>query len=689
MNLRRLSLSLLTFLCLAALPSVVLASTSAVPEPAVDRMKEFEQKFRQAMKINAMEDMAKLLDRYSWESVLTVISYCESISSRSNDQLEEFVAALNKAWKKQYSGSLFVDKIYEYFSLLDPVIKRNRVKLKNLFVATRTKFNENKAGKRDGTIFEIHGSEFERIALSFEEMEDWYHASESWVTYGACFDRDNRGESKMNLYKSCAAYKRALEARDRIELKDWRYREIEPIFKHYERQGYLKEGTEDGGTDGASADTPVQEDNVGAILTGLTFELIEDLDRYKRPNYQVDVIFPAWGSISLQGKGSQGKLASLEESPSFHRLSANDVRVDLAGDGPENDEKIKTSGNLEPISFPIGSGSEERMFGMLTVTGGQSDTYQGIQTSLAPSDDFFSLYVVAAGSVVGDLGGIPIRVIDDNLDGIYGSPPVEWGHMGVVEGDLQPEMDSVLLGEAKRALPWSEYQKVGGNWFKIESENKGTSLRATPVEFETGTLKLKMRGPKPDWLVVRGRGHLENCFFDVMQNGAKGVEVPAGSYELFVGRVSKGKKLQAMKALVLPGVSMPGYEVNPGEVTTFELGAPFGFEFKYDVDDEFITLDGNDVVITGKMGERYERTWNCVPKPEVSFRKEDSKRGSKPEKMRLVQGSQELVDLGLGASWFPRMNPPQIDRSKVDGKILLQLVDKKNKLFGKIVSDWK
>lgn len=673
----------LSFLGLALGPP----QPSAAIEP-VDRFEEFEQKFRQAMKINAKEEMAKLLDRYSWEAVLTVITYCEAISNQSNDDLETFIASMNEAWKKQYDGSEFVDKVYEYFSLLDPTVKRNRIKLKNLFSETRTQMLKNEQGDKDGPTFAIHGSEFERLALGFTEMEDWYHASESWISYAGCFDQGNRGAKNADLYKACAGYKKALDAREKIDLMDKRYREIEPIFKLYERQGYLKDKGDDG-SGGGGKDAPVTEDTAGALTSVMTFELIDSFSKFKRPNYNADDIFPAWTSIGLQGKGSTGTLAGLEDCPKFHRLAIADVRIDLAGDGPDNDEKIKMTGNAEPVSFKIGQGAEERMFGMLTVVGGQSDMYQGIQTNLAPSDEFFTLYCVAAGSVVGTLGETPVRVIDDNMDGIYGSPPVEWGHMGVIEGHFQSDMDSIVIGSSKRAVPWSEYQNVEGNWFKFEAENKGTSLRATPVEFDTGTLKLKTKGPKPEWVVVRGTGRLENCFYDLLQNGAKGVQVPVGSYELFLGRVSKGKKLQVMKALIVPGDTTPTWEVNPGETTTVELGAPFGFEFKYEVDDEVITIDGTDVVITGKQGERYERTWNCVPKPEISFRKEDSKRGSKPEKMVFVQSPQELQDLGFRACWFPRLPGGSIDRSRVKGDILLQLTDKKNKLFGKIVSDWK
>ena len=91
--------------------------------------------------------------------------------------------------------------------------------------------------------------------------------------------------------------------------------------------------------------------------------------------------------------------------------------------------------------------------------------------------------------------------------------------------------------------------------------------------------------------------------------------------------------------------------------------------------------------MTGSAGERYERTWNCVPHPEVAFRKEGSKRGNKPEKMTWVQNTNEITELGFRAAWSPL--DLIIDRTRTKGEIEVQVTEKKNKLFGKIESIWK
>ena len=460
MNIRSSSLAAL-FLLTAAVPLTL----EAHPSSAVvsqDRYTEFRNKFKAAMKINALPEMARLIKEYNWEVVRIIMQTCETISVRSSDDLEEYIAGLNKGWKKAYDNSTFVDKVYEYFSLLDPSVKRERTKLKNKFEEVREQYNENVGGPKDGPKFAVHSSTFEYMAKSFEEIGDWYHASECWITHGACWETTNRGKDDADLYKACSAYDKALKARQKLDLKDKRYLEVESIFSIYEKQGYLKEAPDDKGSGGTGekGESEIAEDTAGTVTVPMTYEPVKDVTKYKRMNYHADEVFGAWATIGLTGKGSTAKLEGIADSPLFHRVGSSDLRLDLAGDGPENDEKIRLTGNFELVEFPLGRGAEERKNAILGVIGNEQSQYQGIESNLAPSDNFFTFYVVAAGSMVGDLAGIPIRVIDDNIDGIYGSAPVTWGHTGISEENFQPDMDSIVIGGSKRAAPWSEYQNV-------------------------------------------------------------------------------------------------------------------------------------------------------------------------------------------------------------------------------------
>ena len=70
----------------------------------------------------------------------------------------------------------------------------------------------------------------------------------------------------------------------------------------------------------------------------------------------------------------------------------------------------------------------------------------------------------------------------------------------------------------------------------------------------------------------------------------------------------------------------------------------------------------------------------------ASIRKQGTKKASKPEKMPAVV-DQETLYKDWANSWFPLTLEADFDSG---GKgVEIQLTEKKNKLFGKIESDWK
>lgn len=677
MKIRTLTLAILLAaggaLTLSESPS---AAPATVPVLRQEQHDEFRAKFMQAMELNATDEMANLVRKYTAEAVTWIIETAEAISNASNEHLEKRMAALRKAWATA-KDSKFCDNMYEYFSLIEPAIKTERSKLKSRYDKARLKYIEN-LQQKNGKGLELQSIEFSGMAEAFETLGDFYFASQSWLLAGACVDENIRGEEEADLDRASDYYGKCVEGRLKIDLKDKSYIEAKQLHDSLVGRGF---GKKKSGTDDEPGGAP-PVDAAPGINVPLTFELLEEWDAYERPLYISDEIYQLWTGLYLKTKGSSARLTSLDKrSPDFLRTGANEVQVDIDGDG-NGDQKLPLTGNQEPVTFKINNGQTD--WGMILTVGQQQEQYQGIEVNLAPADSQLTIYIHPAASVVGELEGEEIRLLDDNLDGIYGSAPRTWNYVGMSKEQFCPDMDSIVIGKSKRARPWSELQEVGGKWYRFEVGENGTSLTATPVEIKSATLKLKYAGGSPEWIVVRGTGELENCFFELT---SKGTEVPAGKYQFFYGDLRKGKKQQVTKALIIPGRTTKTISVQPGKVETLELGAPYGFTFKTSIDGESLTLEGQSVVVTGSAGERYERVWNCVPQPEVSWRKSGSKKGSKPEDTDRVQSSDQLDKLGWEAGWFPRDLVMTL-KGEVDG-VEVQLSEKKNKLFGKITSDWK
>jgi len=664
---------------LALLASLVLASSS----PAAQRESVFMTEFRKLMAISASpEEMGKLIKKHEDQAILAAVEICQAIGSGSNDQLEEEVAALNGAWRKTYN-SQFVDNLYNYFSVeLSGPFKKQRSELLTRYGIQFGEFDKASNAKDSGRLTAI-GLELKAMGDQFGELGDHFMASQCYRWYAVCFE-DTLNGPKADFKRACEGWGLHVAAREKIDLKDKSYGEAKTRFEKLEYDGFgdPTKGPEARAAERAASDTAFAPTPMKAV-----FKLVPDIEAVLRPNFMGDANFQIWPTVPLGAVDSSSRFPTMEGGPTVLRTGANKALVDVDGDG-KGDVDIPLTGKVQAVEITLGSGDAQRKWGFLACIGQQRDMYQGFAFNLGPDENQMGLYFQNAGSLAGTVSGLPVQVFDDNLDGLYGSAPREWGYVGLIEGSMQRDLDSVLVGEGKVARPWSRLQKVGDTWFKFEPNETGTDIVTTRMDVESGTLQLDLKGPPVTWLVVRGTGSNNDLFFDVAAGGANKVEVPIGSYELYVGQVASGKKQQMMKALILPGATSRSWRVDKGAVTKVELGAPFGFDFKVAQDEKTLTVDGKSVCVVGRGGETYQRLWNCVLTPEVNVRKTGSKKGKKEAKLVPVGSQEELQDNGndYAFAWFPIGKP--IEKAG-EGEFEAQLFEKGHKLFGKVESDWR
>ncbi|HIF40986.1 MAG TPA: hypothetical protein EYQ74_07800 [Planctomycetes bacterium] len=647
----------------------------------------FRKTFKEAMTLGANAEMARLFKKNPEHCAHWVLDTAEDISEAPSELLFKRMDAFRKAWKSAW-GTDFCTKMEVYFSLLSVQVKRSRVKLKATYDKKTILFHANMSGEKQGFKFTALGLDFERLGEAFDELGDKYYAAYSYLFAGLCYEDTALGPKNADQKRSCVNYEKYMAACEAIELSDPQYKTIRDHYARLAALGFATPRVEEGTgpeVEGAAA-TPkaAKGPAAAAVSLEMEFDLVEKLTAFSRPSYFLDDIYPIWNSVTLNKKGSRATILRIEDGPDVLRVGSADIQVDEDRDG-EGDVELPIRGRLDPVVMEIGEGPSKRKWAVLAITGSETDTYQGVQVNLAPNDDLINIYYAPAGSMIGEVAGTKIRVLDDNLDGIYGSPAMAYGHTGLTKGHFQPEMDSVVIGKSKRALPWSEYQQIEGIWYRMEIADGGKRLTATPQNLPTGTLKLKYKGPAASFLIVRGENTYENSFFDL--SSAKSVEVPVGRYSFYFGMVSKGKKKQLMKATILPSDAMSMWTVSePGMEVEVLLGSPFGFDWKAEIADRSVTVIGQSVCVTGVAGERYERVWGAVSQPEVSFREIGAKRGSKGEEMDKIQ-DQDALYKSWRASWFPI--DVTMDKRPSVTEVEVQLVEKKNKLFGKITSIWK
>ncbi len=656
---------------------VTLDPSPASAVPARDEFDDFKKSFNQARAISAKEEMVRLVKRETTHAVWWIMEIAEGIATRPTDRLVELMADLTTSWQGAIKTN-FPDIMYVYFSELsmDGSRKRERDKAKRKYDDIWERFRDNEADKKDKPTFLVIAQQAEVQAKTLDLLGDRYHASDAWNLTAQCYDERLQGDD-ANFFKATAAYGKSLEARSAIELKDHAHSEIRQRHEYLVAEGYGLTPEE------REAKQPKAAEATGAVVAvPLTYTQMASPAEFDRPLYEADDLYPLWKTVNLKGKGSVTEVSNVAGSPKIIRVGSSDVQVDQDGDGV-GDIKIPLKGKAEAVTVKLGEGEDQRDWSFFAITGLEKDNYQGLQVNLAPVDDYMTIYILGAGTMSGLVGETPISITDDNLDGIYGSPPMSWGFIGLTEGYNQPTMDALKVEGEKRARPWSEYSQIGDRWYKLSTVNGGTCLEATEATVKTGRLKLSFKGPKPNWVVLQGSGALENSYFDISKGGSKGVEVPAGTYKLYFGEVRKGKKQQTMKSLILPGAKTPMWDVTEGETTVVKLGGPFDLAFAIDVEEQSIKVLGRSVVVTGVSHERYERSWNCVTKAEAAYRKAGAKRGSKGEKMALLS----VIDKEWEDAWFPLSTT--IEKKAAEADVEVQIVMKKHKLFGKIESSWR
>lgn len=684
-------------------PLATIASPAFDLTARVEPDSDFKAKLQKLGTQNARSDMAKLVKSSEAQAVAWIVRTGEQMLEAPTPELETFFTDLQAAWKTAFETE-FADRAREYYTGLDAGKKRDRVELMDMFEKRFTEFRGNLT-KKDGWVYMNLADELDIIANGFDSIGDQYMSSEAWILFAQCYDEPLRGDAK-NLHLAWQGYTNATDTRAKWSLVDARY---DAALKRKTSLAARGADKPDAGTkpepEEAAADKPdatkqeptTQEPSKveptkptvapsGPVTVPLAFDVIESPDEFQRPNYNCDDLFLMWRSLNFQAKGSSASFESFKEAPPVTRVGSSDLRFDLDGNG-EPDEKIPLTGGFAPVKITVGKGAEARPWAFLAVQGNKDEQYQGMQLNQEPTDKSMTVYVLGAASVTGVVNGVPVRVIDENMDGIYGTPPLTWGFIGLTAGHFQADMDSIVIGSSKRARPWSPLTEIHGNWYQLEVAPSGKELKATPVTAQTGTLKLDFKGLTPTYLVVHGTSSENNNYFDLVEGGSKGVAVPVGTYQLFYGEVRKGKKSQLQKVTIVRSNDTPTWEVNPGKTTLVTLGAPFGFAFKHTLEGETLRVEGQSVVVTGSAKERYERPWNCTARPEVAWRKKGTKKGSKPERMPFMIASEDIDTKGWPAAWFPF--DLELQLIGAPGAVEVQLTQKKHDLFGKIESDWK
>ncbi|HKE00925.1 MAG TPA: hypothetical protein VKE69_07945 [Planctomycetota bacterium] len=661
----------------------------------------FWGKFDAGLASNADEkELAAIVKKEDPETVTRAfIARVHSFAVSQDVALGEKIEKLVKAWEAGLR-SKFLDVYYDDLRSLDAEGWRTRDQLIARWDKLFADDQKRKKGELDAAALTAFATEAVDLAKALEELGDRYFATYSWWWAGLALDPDKRKDKGGDADKALEHYRKSLAIREKMDLRDRFYFDLFGQVSTMEASKKKKttsgpaSGGKAGDPKGAAAPAPPMPpselpDSAFApgsawVASATKFQPVGPAD-YERPSYTADENFLDWYRCYIKGDASAprstpidgfpAKAAFVREGAKFFFDFGTKDRVALKLGRPFTfDFLMQVSGGVD--------------YALTAALGSDRESMQGVTVGLLPSDMEAQLYYAPAASRQFDVGGTKVRVFDDNADGRYAiEPVVKQGFYLRFEGPF-PAMDSMAVGTSKHAVPASSLVKVGPKWFRV-SFGEGSAAkqaRAREAAVKTGTVKIAWNGTaelKPTWIVVRQKDDPGGVYFDIAAGGDKGVEVPAGEYELVYGLYRSGKGKQVQKYVVLPASeTAPKVAVEAGKVATMTFGGPFTFACKPTQDSNEVHILGRSVEIRGANQERYVLLSNHIPKPIVEVRKPGEKAGQKLGEMKRIEnlaGKHTADDL-----WFP-LDFAQKKSEPVSLEIRLV---QEHEWFGSIASEW-
>lgn len=351
-------------------------------------------------------------------------------------------------------------------------------------------------------------------------------------------------------------------------------------------------------------------------------------------------------------------------------------------------------------------------------TGSNQEQYANVSLNYSPQwrpdRKTASVNVKSAAYFVGKVAGVDITLFDENCNGVFGDKPGGLAYTtfmfgsGLEEGVRHELFDSMKVGKGK-LVPYSPMVNIGEDWYLLKVIRNNEQLRFRALDgVKTGTVKVKWSGSrsaKPKHLCVREvTGAWPDAMFDLMAGGSKGINLPVGKYEIFYGRTYNGRVPRNMDSVILKGDSK-SIEVKEGETSTLAMGAPFKIDGDIERIGKKIIANTSKMWVVDRFGMKFTCLQGEMLEPTLLVSKTDTGKGAKPlgTWRRVADGDLNALQRkhkGKGGVLLASYaidkksgGDPSYKISVVNpfhgGPSFVGLQQKKHRLFGKLLPNWK
>ena len=697
----------------------------------------FTRKFDSAVKTSDKKGMEAAVRRYPGEAIVQFELVLDRYLAKGETAQGERLELLKTVFVEVWNSKLFTH-IEDFRSNMDPIDRRvlNKLQIKSrqvdgLFkVAKRTRHDED---------YKKYLEQIKQVIAGYEELGDNYAAAKQ-IEQLFYYSNKMPGESleKLELVVSMGQKYRGLR-KDIDWTRDKRFIVNENWLRGQARA--LKIAKEGGGLPGerrkkkavkeqliknAEADlkafAPGSKWHRVDMRISLQKKLEDGITSYASVN-PLD-----WAPLNLTSSTSAKIYLFKDGDIYLQRIGANKFQAILGEEGKGGKPQILKIGmKPKPVYLHYMKADEDGEqqiveYGFFLWLGGQGVTHMGQTFNLSPTwgknRKDATIRLRSASVLHAEVNGIEIALYDENFNGLVGEDWQKAGALndyrlgaGVDEPAAHPALDSMRVGKSKALQPFSKYAMIGEKWYSLRVLGNNETLNYRELDMTkvpTGHVQMKWVGPskaKPDYLVIVGTGLLHGSAFDIAHTARGGLEVPAGEYIIRYGRIINGKVPKFQNAVILGGDAKP-FRVEHGKLFTLELGAPFHLQFDMEQEDNMIMVDSSKFWVKGRYGEKYCAIGSEILEPELVWSKKYD--GAKARVLGRWERCKDNVEVELirktysGKSILELLYMPLPDVKDKTGSFVLEvkkpvksgpffigLRQKKHKLFGKLLAEFK
>lgn len=669
----------------AAALALVIAPLAWPADSAVrqdpSRTTEFLNAWNSAEEVGDKAQQEKLLSRFKQEALVLFLQRVEARANHPEDEpLNLFCDRFIEVWTAVYKSG-FARNFDRYLQRLDSEARRARDRYVNQELPVVNRLHIQALNKEEVDL-RITRERCDLLVGNLENLGDLYYIA---------FARNIQGnlwnprvlEEGADGPKALAAYARALEARQQLELtNDLDYSSTERMWKELKfAMGIIDVGEEE---EAAKAIYNPEEmkaaEGVDWTAAPLTFGTEKKPGSIVHANDLADGQYHSWLRAGVGKVGESRELPGLNSSVHIfiEHVATGRVRL-VAGGEPGEEVRLSPKPIEAEVQVKMADGNS-RPYRLLLAGGGQSDVLQGLQMNLQMEEEGGAVFFRSTSVQTADTPFGEFTVYDANADGLYGyaEMALDWTD-GLLPDTWFYSPDAITLAGMKHSQPFSRFiRSDAGQWYEVrlDSFEAPTKVELLPVAANLGKLKADFKGLKKMQLVslllTSESSATKGLVVDLACWKGPEYSLPIGRYTFRQARFTDGKDGEM---LVLPNATLPlSVDVATEGVATLELGEPFSLATTATLDGTALTVSGRNLHIVGTTGERYLRLWGAP-----LYGIEVSVKGAKPSELRTPTVEEANAD--WERLYFPMDATLELRKAE---KAVIELALKKHAWFGKL-----